>query len=65
PGLTPFLSFDQIRALRIHSVWGKGSGLLAFRAHSGGAAGQCAVARRYPQRAYATCMLHQMIYRPS
>ena len=45
---------DQNRALRILSVGGKGSGLLALRAHSGEAAGQCAVARRYPH----TCVCH-------
>lgn len=56
---------DRNRALYILSVRGNGSGLLAFRERSGGAAGRCAVARRYPQSAYATCMLHQTSHRPS
>jgi hypothetical protein len=56
---------DQNRALRILSVWGKGSGLLALHARSGEAVGRCVVAGAILTRAYATCMLHQMIHRPS
>lgn len=47
---------DQNRALRILSVWGKGSGLLALRARSGGAVGRCVVARRHPHA--CVCHMH-------